>query len=155
MGYYTRFTLTFDQNTPDGQLAAAFLEHGEIKDKPFSAIRKKYPDVVKYMEDMEVLWTKFSSLGLVVIEEERSSFDASDCFDTISGAWRDNGGEIKWYSHVSDMRVFSKLFPKVLFTLRGEGEESGDIWAKYFLDGKMQEAKAEVVIAPFDASKLK
>lgn len=61
----------------------------------------------------------------------------------------------KWYEHEGDMRGMSKKFPHVLFTLKGEGEESGDLWAKYFLNGKMQAAKAQIVIEPFDKTKLK
>ncbi len=53
------------------------------------------------------------------------------------------------------MRTMSKHFAEVVFSLSGEGEESGDIWTKYFLNGKMQIEKAEVRVAPFDKSKLK
>ena len=38
----------------------------------------------------------------------------------------------KWYEHEEEMRQFSKRFPDVVFKLSGEGEESGDIWVKYF-----------------------
>src|SRR5881394_2305568 len=48
----------------------------------------------------------------------------------------------KWYDHEADMKALSAEFPKVLFTLRGEGEESGDVWVKYFKNGKMQSSKA-------------
>lgn len=65
------------------------------------------------------------------------------------------GDSCKWYEHEEDMRRVSKVFPSVLFTLRGEGEESGDIWVKYFKDGKMQVAKAEIKLGPFDPSQLK
>jgi hypothetical protein len=61
----------------------------------------------------------------------------------------------KWYDYAVDMGLFSLKYPNILFTLSGEGEESGDIWKAYFLNGKMQLAKAEVQIAPFDPEKLK
>jgi hypothetical protein len=54
----------------------------------------------------------------------------------------------KWYTHESIN------FPNVLFTLNGEGEEPGDIWAKYFVNGKVQTAKAQLVFEEFNPSKL-
>ena len=46
------------------------------------------------------------------------------------------------------------MYPETIFVLEGEGEESGDIWKKYYLDGKCQTSKAEVIISEFDESKL-
>ena len=63
--------------------------------------------------------------------------------------------KIKWYSHEDDMRKLSHAHPKVLFTVRGEGEESDDLWIKYFLNGKMQKCVGTVVYPPFDAKRLK
>ena len=65
-----------------------------------------------------------------------------------------SGNESKWYEHQEEMREFSKLHPSVLFTLHGEGEENGDIWDEYYLNGKLQVVKAQMQIAPFDAKKL-
>ncbi len=64
------------------------------------------------------------------------------------------GEDIKWYEHEDNMRKISKKYPDVLFTLSGEGEESDDIWKKYFLNGKMQKARAKIVIPEFDFSSL-
>jgi hypothetical protein len=63
-------------------------------------------------------------------------------------------GSMKWYDHAVHMREFSKQNPDWLFTLSGEGEETGDIWKKYFLNGKMQVAKAQIFLEPFDPEKL-
>lgn len=60
----------------------------------------------------------------------------------------------KWYEHEDDMKRISKEFPEVLFTLHGNGEESGDIWVKYFKNGKMQTSKAEIKLAAFDPKQL-
>jgi hypothetical protein len=60
----------------------------------------------------------------------------------------------KWYDHEKEMRAFSKQFPNVLFTLEGQGEEAGDLWQKYFLNGKMQTAKAVISFEMFDPAKL-
>lgn len=61
---------------------------------------------------------------------------------------------VKWYYHDSDMIQISKMFPSVLFCLHGEGEETGDIWDSYYLNGKSQHCRAEIVIPPFDPMKL-
>ena len=60
----------------------------------------------------------------------------------------------KWHNHDSDMAFFSEKYPESLFILKGEGEESGDIWIKYFLNGKMQRAEAKITFEEFDESKL-
>jgi hypothetical protein len=62
--------------------------------------------------------------------------------------------DCKWYDHDKDMREISKKYPETIFILEGEGEESGDIWKKYYLNGKCQVAKAEVIIPEFDETKL-
>jgi hypothetical protein len=64
-------------------------------------------------------------------------------------------GNMKWYNHAEDMKKVSALFPDVLFTLEGEGEDAGDLWKEYFLNGKSHRVNVEITYAPFDESKLK
>ena len=52
------------------------------------------------------------------------------------------------------MLKLSKLFPTTVFRLRGEGEESGDVWVKFFKNGKVQTEKLKVELPDFDADKL-
>jgi len=70
---------------------------------------------------------------------------------SIEFGWNDS---CKWYTHEQDMKELSKSYPETTFLLEGEGEESGDIWQKYFKNGKMQVCKAEIVFPVFDESKL-
>jgi hypothetical protein len=67
--------------------------------------------------------------------------DCTDCF--------------KWYGHEEEMKEFSKKFPKALFALHGNGDDSDDFWIKYFRDGKMQECQASLVYPEFNGNELK
>ena len=71
---------------------------------------------------------------------------------TIDFGWNDS---CKWYDHQKHMITLSKMYPEVIFKLEGEGEESEDLWIKYFKNGKMQVCKAEITFEKFDESKLK
>lgn len=66
----------------------------------------------------------------------------------------DTESECKWYSCEEDLKDFSAKHPDALFKLRGEGEESGDIWEAYFKNGKMQMCPAKIVFDDYDESKL-
>lgn len=66
----------------------------------------------------------------------------------------DYADSYKWYDHEQDMRDLSVRFPDHLFELRGEGEDTGDIWRKYFKNGKMQSCFAQITFEPFDETKL-
>ena len=63
--------------------------------------------------------------------------------------------DCKWYDSHNDLIEFSKLYPEVLFTLYGVGEEFPDIWAAYFLNGKHQSVKAEITFQEFDKKLLR
>jgi hypothetical protein len=88
-----------------------------------------------------------------IIAELRAKYDEAEYALDETGA--STYQESKWYDHEENFREFSKLHPKVVFTLSGEGEESGDIWTEYYLNGKCQVAKAEIKVEPFDSKKLK
>lgn len=44
----------------------------------------------------------------------------------------------KWYGHDNDMVALSKELPDVLFRLSGVGEEQGDEWVKFYLNGEIE-----------------
>lgn len=64
------------------------------------------------------------------------------CYDTYS----------KWYNHIKDMYKISKEFPNLVITVKGQGEETWDIWQTFWQNGKYQEAK--VYFDSFDPHKL-
>lgn len=92
-------------------------------------------------------------------EEEEKLVEAMDNLDIIGYALEGSiyrydddeigfGGEdeVKWYSHDEDMMKLSKLFPRMIFKLHGEGEESGDIWDSYYQNGVVETCQAEVIV---------
>jgi len=64
-------------------------------------------------------------------------------------------GETKWYEYDEVMKAISMEYPHVVFELSGEGEESGDIWKNYYVNGKVQKCQARIVFDEFDEKKLK
>lgn len=62
--------------------------------------------------------------------------------------------EGKWYDWKDHLKQLSSEYPGMLFEIDGEGEESGDLWKAYVLDGKLQLEKASIVYGDFDESKL-
>lgn len=87
-------------------------------------------------------------------QENGSYYGIMWCFDEELDSF-DHGEPCKWYSHEIEMIKLSSVFPEVLFTLKGEGEDAGDIWIKYFKGGKLQISKAIISFEDFDETKLK
>jgi len=76
-------------------------------------------------------------------------YDFTDINEDASYAIDENGDteeSCKWYDHADDLKSFSKKYPDTIFKLSGEGEDSGDIWSKYFKNGKVQFEKAKIVV---------
>jgi hypothetical protein len=46
---------------------------------------------------------------------------------------------IKWYDHSSHMKTLAVKYPDLVFTLKGEGEEAGDIWRQFFKGDQLSE----------------
>ena len=60
----------------------------------------------------------------------------------------------KWYDAKDDVKEVSKKYPNIIFQLDGDGEESGDIWRIYFLNGKYQNCEIKTTYEPFDVNKV-
>lgn len=87
-----------------------------------------------------------------LVEELRNENENAEYAFNEFGSSNDG---LKWYSHEEDLKNFSCKHPSVLFTLKGEGEENGDIWIKYFLCGKMQKCNASISFEPFNEDLLR
>ena len=94
--------------------------------------------------------------GNKTIEEVLNNIDESE-FEGIYYSideYGDTVDAVKWYNHEDDMKKFSKLYPELVFVLKGEGEESGDVWRKYFKNGKMHSCYVKLVFDDYDENKL-
>ena len=49
---------------------------------------------------------------------------------------------MKWYEWHSDCLAVSRRHPEALFLITGDGEESGDVWACFFRNGRSEEHRA-------------
>ncbi len=87
----------------------------------------------------------------MVRELREMSEDAAYALDIDGSSLQDM---LSWYNDNDDMRALSLTYPDVVFTLHGEGEGSGDIWRKYYRNGKMQVDCAQIVFHGFDELKL-
>lgn len=125
MGYYTRFTLEI---TPE-------YVYTEV---PLVKVLKANVQLVD--EDKDVMVTAAVNIRENVIEILEAGYGKGLFEDTC-----------KWYEHEEDMKKVSSNYPDVIFTLEGEGEEAGDMWKKYFMNGKMQSCKAVITYPEFDA----
>jgi hypothetical protein len=136
MGYCTNFSCTVK---------------GKLENK------EKVAELEKAKKDAEKLTGKLREIALAGIEKElkiEKSINVKSVITSVVG-YNPLEDETKWYEHEEHMRKISLQYPDVIFELRGEGEESGDIWVKYFVNGKMQLCAAKIVFEEFDEKKLK
>lgn len=138
MGYYTNFTLTYE--IPKETKSDLDKFHEQLKKKKITV-----PDGVLVKEKTSIE----DELCKYMDSDNSSSYGPINIF--IGG----NASECKWYNYDDDMRAMSKRFPTVLFTLQGEGEESDDLWIRYYRGGKCQVCLGMITYDDFDPKKLK
>ena len=101
--------------------------------------------------------TTYTLSAMHTITTEEAIADLVDTCEEAAYCLARNGDSkdsSKWYSHEEDLAAHSAANPGILFTLSGEGEDAEDIWKKYFLNGKVQVAKAEITIPAPDIKAL-
>lgn len=128
MGYYTQYRLDIYRDDRNKELKA---NPKEIGADPYG--EEDWDDE----NDPIAVLRGFSDDAAYAIDENG---------DTSEGT--------KWYSHDEDLIKLSKKFPEIVFRLHGEGEEPGDLWDKYYKNGKTQFCKAKIVFDDFDEDEL-
>ena len=56
--------------------------------------------------------------------------------------------EAKWYTSDADMKQLSSEYPDILFTVYGDGEDSGDLWVAYYKTGKGTDYLKPAIVYP-------
>ena len=90
-----------------------------------------------------------------IISFDTSVVDKNEVYDyikEISNQQFDDNGLLysRWHKHVDDMKNVSVKFSDILFTLEGQGDCHGDLWFKYFKNGKVQSCYAGLVYPEFN-----
>lgn len=80
---------------------------------------------------------------LTIYDDEIESIDDVIAYDSI-----------KWYDCVEDMKKVSAQFPGVTIVIKGEGEETSDMWKAYFKDGKAAVYQAEIIFPDYNEDDL-
>lgn len=114
MGYYTRY-------------------HLEIQDVDGTPAKKA---------DLKNFLNTINSSGEELVEL-KDVFDF-ELFEAHSSSILEPYDTCRWYNHDSTMITLSSKLPYLVFRLSGEGEESGDLWRKYYHDGKCQYCPAKI-----------
>lgn len=146
MGYATYYSLKLTQLDNEVQTVEKTID-GLIAD-----VKNNKLDQSKLIEQLNQVKN-----GYVNVDEDYILKDLRNSNQEARYALSENGASnnnSKWYECKEDLKEFSKKYPNWLFTLSGEGEQSGDIWKAYFVNGKVQLAKARIVIDEFNPKEL-
>lgn len=89
---------------------------------------------------------------LEAIVEKIENLD--NCYPYVNSQGNAIHASCKWYEHEDDMRIVSTHFPEIVITVNGDGEESGDLWRRYYKNGKCQKAETRITFTEFNESLL-
>lgn len=98
--------------------------------------------------DLTILDEKGKEIvGDEIIKKIRESCEAANYAFGEMGHAEDS---CKWYSWNDDFIKLSKMFPKNILQVHGDGEGSDDRWIAYFMDGKTQHCPGEMTYPSLD-----
>jgi hypothetical protein len=135
MGYATRYKIS-------------------TKVKPLSQEElDRIANLEKQAQEMPDGELKEIALKGIEIQKKKTKVDPYRVISSVAG-FNPFDDSCSWYEHDKHMRQVSLANKGAIFILQGEGEDPGDIWKKYYLDGKCQETRAIINFDEFDESKL-
>lgn len=149
MGYATNYSLKIENLSSQNEISSIGLEDLISKAKNNSLSNEEMVKVLTQIKDKGAFQIEVDET-FIINELRNFSSEAKYALDEDG----ESGEACKWYTHAEDLIKFSLNYPTWLFTLSGEGEESGDVWRLYVLDGKKQLAKAKLTFDDFDFNKL-
>ena len=140
MGYYTDYDLSYElPPAKENPEIKAFKELCKEKGIPMPLeVQAKIDEQLMFEMQVEDIMTGTTDSGY-----------------SLKGFISGYEDTCKWYEHEKELREISAKIPGVIITLEGKGEEQGDHWIKYFMNGKMQYCPAKVTFDDFDMDKLK
>lgn len=148
MGYYTSYSLEVQKYGSSQTTKEVNLD--EVIKKVTKGSSKE--DILKDLEILKSGKKQVQVNSEMIIEDFINSYEYAGYALTKAGKTSE---PCKWYDSNEELAEFSKKYPEWLFILSGEGEESGDIWKNYYLNGKVQKAVAKITFDEFDEKKLK
>ena len=87
----------------------------------------------------------------IIAEFRKSNEDAEYCL--LDNGYTNN--ESSWWNSEDDLKEFSKKYPKVLFTMTGNGSDAGgDYWKLYVKNGKSFKVDGEIKYPKYNPKKL-
>lgn len=149
MGYATTYSLKLENLNNENATVNIDLEDVINKVKKQSLSNEEMVEILTQLKDKKEIQVSINE-EYIINEFRNFSSEAKHALDE-NGDTRETS---KWYYHQEDLVKFSVQYPTWLFTLKGEGEEAGDVWLLYVLNGKKQLAKAKITFDSFDINKL-
>lgn len=148
MGYYTSYRLEVKKYGTEADIKEINID--EVMKKVANGSNKE--DILNDLELLKSGKKKVEVTPNMIIEEFVKTYEYAGYALNKKG---ETSEPCSWYDYDTELAQFSKKYPGWLFILSGKGEEAGDLWKNYYVDGKVQKAVAKIVFDDFDEKKLK
>lgn len=106
-----------------------------------------------YNTNFTIITPKEAKITEEILQEACSDYYFEEVLEGVRFVSEDS---FKWYDYNDDMKKLSKKkkYKDMLFSVEGEGEDSGDIWKAYYKNGKSCHTHARIVFDDFKEEDL-